>query len=211
MLVPWMGSFGLTDSHGSNDPLDNLLMIEATDLKAGKTFLLDGNFYRVVKYAHTKIARGGGTVKLTVRNLNKGKLEEKTLNSNTKVKEIDTLKKPLQYLYSDESNAYFMDAKTYEQTEISLDLLNTQATFLKEGDNVDVLFIESNALSVDIPPKVTLSVKDTAPGIKGDTASNVYKSAVLENELKVKVPLFIKVGDKVRVDTRTGEYVERAK
>ncbi len=186
-------------------------MISATELKAGATFLLDGKPYRVVKYTHQKIARGGGTVKLSVRNLENGRLEEKNLSSSTKVEDINTAKKILQYLYSDGASATFMDPKTYEQTEIPVNLVGNQLAYIKEGEAVDVLFYQDKLLSVEIPLKVTLEVTDTAPGVKGDSATNVYKPATLENGLELKVPLFIKVGDKVKVDTRTGEYVERAK
>lgn len=186
-------------------------MIEATNLKAGITFLLDGKPYRVVKYTHQKIARGGGSVKLSVRNLQNGKLEEKNINSNAKVDEITTVKKPLQLLYKDANNAVFMDGKSYEQVEIPLSLIKDQVPFIKEGTNINVVFWDNKPLSIEIPPKVALTVQETDPGVKGNSAANIYKPAILENGLKLKVPLFIKLGDKVRVDTRTGEYVERIK
>lgn len=202
-------------------------MIEATDLKAGKTFVLDGKPYKVLKYTHTKLGRGGANVKVSVRNLTTGNLDEKIFKSDHKVEEISTIRKPLQFLYSDGSSVTFMDPKTYEQIEIPVKTLGEELSYIKEGQEVDVLFWSfggasakggqagqasaMEALSVEIPPKVTLKVEETAPGVKGDSATNVYKQAVLENGLQLKVPLFIKVGDKVRVDTRTGEYVERAK
>jgi len=196
-------------------------MIEATNLKAGITFLKDGKPYKVLKYTHTKIARGGGTVKLSVRNLESGKIENKTFNSNARVDDIQTSKKPLQFLYQYATNASFMDSRTFEQIEIPLKILGEQIKFIKEGSEVNVLFwspstssgqaSDMEALSVDIPPKVTLKVKETVPGVKGDSATNVFKSAVLENNLELKVPLFIKTGDKINVDTKTGEYVERIK
>jgi elongation factor P len=186
-------------------------MISATDLKNGTTFVMDGNPYKVVKYAHQKIGRGGANVKLSVRNLKTGNLEEKTFNSNNKVDQIDTIKKPLQFLYSDGKDASFMDPITYEQVEIPENIITYQLPYIKEGETVDILFWDGRPLSVDISPKVMLTIKETAPGVKGDTASNVYKPAILENGLKVKVPLFIKVGDKIRVDTRNGKYVERVR
>ncbi len=186
-------------------------MIEATDLRAGTCFLMDGRPYRVVKYTHSKIARGGGTVKLSVKNLENGKIEDKSLNSNARVDDIQTSKKPLQFLYKDAINASFMDAKTFEQIEIPLKILGEQIKFIKQGSDADVLFWDDRPLSVDIAPKVVLEVTDTAPGVKGDSATNVFKSAKLENNLELKVPLFIKTGDEVSVDTRTGEYVGRVK
>jgi len=191
--------------------IDFVFMIEASDLKAGKTFLLDGKPYKVIKYAHQKIARGSGTVKLSVRNLNTGSLEEKTLNSSTKLKEISTLKRRLQYLYKDQDNAVFMDNISYEQINIPTEILKDQIEFIVEGTDIDVLFWEDRPLSVDLPPKVNLKVKEASPGIKGNSATNMYKPAVLENGLKIKVPLFINKGDIVRIDTKTGEYVERVK
>src|SRR3989344_3558156 len=186
-------------------------MLEASQLKTGKAFLLTGKPYKVIKYFHQKIGRGGATVRLSVRNLIDGLLEEKTLNSSAKVQEILTTKKPLKYLYSDGENAIFIDEKSYEQLEISQEVLKDEIQFIKEGEIVNILFWEDRALSVDIPIKITFKVKETPPGVKGNSATNVYKSAILENGIKLKVPLFINAGDKVVVDTRTGEYVERAK
>lgn len=186
-------------------------MIEATELRADKTFLMDGTPYKVLKYRHQKIARGGGNVKLTVKNLRTGDKEEKTLNSSHKVEEIDTVKKPLQYLYKDENSAYFLDPESYEQTEVPISVIEDEIDYIKEGEEVDILLWGDKPLSIDIPPKVTLEVVDAAPGVKGDTTTNVYKPATLENGVKVKVPLFIEKGDRIVFDTRTKEYVERAK
>ena len=186
-------------------------MLEATNLKAGTTFLMDGKPYRVIKYTHQKIARGGGSVKLSVRNLQSGKLEKKNINSSTKVDEITTVKKPLQFLYKDADNAFFMDEKSYEQVEVPLSVIKSGLPFIKEGESINILFWDEEPLSVDIPPKVELRVKDTAPGVKGDSATNIFKSAILENDLKLKVPLFIKAGDQILVDTRSGEYIGRSK
>lgn len=166
--------------------------------------------YRVVKYAHQKIGRGGATVKLSVRNLTNGNLEEKTMNSTLKVDEISTIKRKLTYLYNDGSTASFMDPNSFDQIEIPVSVLGDDLTYIKEGESVDVLFWNDKALSVEIPPKVTLEVTETAPGVKGNSATNIYKPAKLENGLTIRVPLFIKNGEKVRIDTRTGEYVERA-
>jgi elongation factor P len=186
-------------------------MIQATDLKNGTTFILDKKLYQTEKYTHQKIGRGGASVKLSLRDLETGDLVEKTLNSAAKVEEIETVKKRLQYLYNDSTSVIFMDPNSFEQIEIPLKLVENQLLFIKEGDNVDVLFWDDKPLNVDIPAKTTLEVTETPPGVKGDTASNTYKKAKLENGLSVKVPLFIKEGDRIRVDTKTGEYIERAK
>lgn len=186
-------------------------MIEATDLKNGTTFLSDGKPYKVIKYTHVKIGRGGAIVRVNARNLKSGGTEEKTFNSGNKIEEINTSKRLLQFLYDEGNSAVFMDPKSYEQIEIPKNLIKDQLAFVKEGEEINVLFWEDVALSLDIPPKITISVADTPPGIKGNSATNIYKPARLENGQSVKVPLFINNGDKVVVDTRTGEYVERAK
>lgn len=186
-------------------------MINATDLKNGATFLDKGKPYKVIKYTHVKIGRGGAIVRVSARNLESGSVEEKTFSSNIKVEDVQTLKRQLQFLYNDEHNATFMDPQTYDQVEIPVDILETELPFIKEGETVSVLFWDDKPLSIEIQPKVKLTISDTAPGVKGDTASNVYKQATLENGLNIKVPLFIKKGEKIVVDTRTGEYVERAK
>ena len=185
--------------------------MNATDLKNGVTFLHYGKPYQVLKYNLIKLGRGRAYVKLTAKNLDSGSTEEISYQSNATVEDANTYKKKLQYLYKDGVNAYFMDGQTFEQIEIPLKVLGDQILFIKEGSESTVLFWDQKALSVEIPPKVALTVTQTDPGVKGNSASNIYKSAVLENGLKIKVPLFIKEGEKIRVDTRTSEYIERAK
>lgn len=185
-------------------------MLVATDLKNGVTFLMDGKPYKIQKYTFTKMGRGGATVRVWARNLETFNLEEKSFQSTAKFDEVVTKKKALQYLYKDGETAYFMDPTTYEQIEVALDILGDDIYYVKEGEKSDVLFWGDKALSVDIPPKVVLTVKDTAPGVKGNSATNIYKPAEMENGLTIKVPLFVKTGDKIRVDSRTSEYVERA-
>ncbi len=184
-------------------------MVIATELKNGSTFLLEGKPCVVVKYFHQKLGRGGATVRITYRNLETGAFLERSFQSTAKFEEITTQKRQLQYLYNDGKNAIFMDPKTFEQIEIPTLIIGKDLKFIKEGQEVDILFWNDKPLSVELPPKVTLSVTETAPGVKGNSATNIFKTAKLENGVRVKVPLFIKVGDKIRVDTRTNEYVER--
>lgn len=184
-------------------------MISATSLKNGTTFSYEGVPYKVQKYYHQKLGRGGATVVLTARNLESGVLENLTFKSTVKVDEISTEKKSMQYLYQDGYLATFMDPATYEQTEISVSLVTDELPYIKEGEKINLLFWGDKVLSIDIPPKVILKVVETPPGVKGNSATNIYKPAKLENGLTLKVPLFIKEGEKIRVDTRTGEYVER--
>lgn len=186
-------------------------MINVTDLKNGTTFLHFGKPCQVIKYNLIKLGRGSACVKVTARNLQSGGIEEISYQSNASVEEALTLKKKLQYLYKDAANAVFMDPLTFDQTEIPLRVLGEQINYLQEGDEVEVLFLSEQPLTVKLPPKVVLTVKQTDPGAKGNSATNVYKPAVLENGLKIKVPLFIKVGDKIRIDTRSGDYIERVK
>lgn len=186
-------------------------MINVTDLRAGVAFLQYGKPYQVIKYNLIKMGRGGAVVKVTARNLESGATEEKSFSSNVAVEEVTTSKKKLQYLYKDSASATFMDPKTYEQVEIPLSTLADEILYLKEGEGVDVLFWDDKPLSVVLAPNVVLAVSECDPGVKGNSATNIYKPATLENGLKVKVPLFIKVGDKIRLDTRGGEYLERAK
>lgn len=185
-------------------------MLNATDLKNGATFLRNNKPYKVLKYSLIKMGRGGATVKLTAKNLENGATEELSLSSNVKVEEINTFKKSLQYLYHDTKTAVFMDPGSYEQVEVPVSIFAQELLYIKEGEQVDVFFWDEKPLSVDIAPKVTLKVAEAAPGVKGNSATNLYKPATLENGLKIKVPLFIKVGDSVRIDTRSGEYLERA-
>lgn len=187
-------------------------MINSTDLKNGTTFLRNGKPYKVIEYSLIKMGRGGATVKLRVRNMENGSVEPVSMSSNVKVDEVVTTKKRLQYLFKDNSTITFMDPNTFEQIEIPLTVIESELPFIKEGDNVDVLFWDNDKpLSVDISPKVVLKVIETDPGVKGNTVSNLYKPAKLENGITIKVPLFINAGELIRVDTRTSEYIERAK
>jgi len=202
-------------------------MISVTELRAGRTFEENGEPFVVLKYEHTKMGRGTANIKVKVRNLKTGAVLEKTFISGAKVSEISTVKRKLQYLYceasssayckatssayKDKDNFYFMDPKTFEQFSISSEIISDQAPFLREEALVDVLFWEEKPLSIELPPKMEFEVKETGPGVRGDSATNIFKPATLENGLKIKVPLFINQGEKILVDTRTGEYVERVK
>lgn len=186
-------------------------MINSTDLKNGITFLRNDAPYKVVKYSLIKMGRGGATVKLMVRNLETGEVIPLSMSSNVKVDEVSTSKRRMQYLFTDGVTATFMDPTTYEQIEIPVAVVKDELPYVKEGSQADILFWEDKPLSIDIAPKITLEVKETDPGVKGNSVSNMYKPATLENGLEIRVPLFINKGDKVRVDTRDGAYIERAK
>lgn len=184
-------------------------MISVNELRGGAIFTEEGNLFQVLSFEHIKMGRGSANIKVKVRNLRSGSVTEKSFINTAKVQDVSVFKKELQYLYKDADSAYFMNPQTFDQITIPLAVIAGEA-FLKEGETYPISFHQDEALDVIIPPKVDLQVSDTAPGVKGNSASNVFKDATLENGITVKVPLFINVGDKIRVDTRTGAYTERA-
>jgi elongation factor P len=185
-------------------------MIPVTHLKNGATFEEGGSPWRVLDYKHTHMSRGSGTIRVKCRNLKTGQVLTKVYKSGDRVEEVTITKQNLQYLYKDGDEYMFMDPTSFEQMGMAEKILGDDSIYLKEGENVSVLFWDELPLAVDLPLKMTFKVEDAAPGEKGDSASNVYKDAVLENGLKIRVPLFVNPGDMVRVDTRNGSYVERA-
>ena len=186
-------------------------MISVTKLRNGVTFEDKGKPFRVLKYQHTHISRGAGTIKVKVRNLANGSVSNLTYKSGASVNEIEVEKRKLQYLYSDGDDLVFMNPRSFEQVTLSRGVVGGQEKFLREGESVSVLFLDDKVLDLNLAPNFIYQVAETDPGEKGNSATNVYKPATLKNGMVVKVPLFIKVGDKVKVDTRTGEYVERIK
>ncbi len=184
-------------------------MIGVTDLKAGTTYNEDGALLQVISYEHIKMGRGSANIKVKVRNLTSGGVVEKSYINGAKVQDVMVLKSEIQFLYKDEDNAYFMNPHTYEQITIPLKKIPEHA-YLKEGEEFVGSFLDGEALSVLFPPKMVFEVVETTPGVKGNSATNVFKDATLENGLTTKVPLFINIGEKIKVDTRTGEYSEKA-
>ena len=155
------------------------------------------------------MGRGNANIKLKVRNLKTGAIMQKGFSSGNNVDEIFLKRRKMQYLFSDQHQSTFMDPVSFEQIEISNEVLGESKPYLQEGGEVQVLFWEEQALAVELPAKLTFTVKETGPGEKGNTVSNMYKPAVLENGLEAKVPLFINQGEKVIIDTRSGDYVSR--
>jgi elongation factor P len=184
-------------------------MISVNDLRAGAIYDDSGNLLLVLSFEHIKMGRGSATIKVKVKNLRTGSISEKSFINGQKVQDIQVVKKEMQYLYQDTESVYFMHPETFEQVAIPLKII-PEAVYLKEGQSYPISFTGDEALSLMMTPKVELTVTETPPGVRGNSTSNVFKDAVLENGLTVKVPLFIDVGDKIRVDTRTGEYTERA-
>ena len=184
-------------------------MISVTDLRSGTTYEEDGQFLTVLSYEHIKMGRGWANIKVKVRNIKTGTLIDKSYINGAKVRDMQVLKKEMQYLYKDEDFVYFMDPQTFEQTGIPLKIVPDHM-YLKEGENFIVSILDNEPLSVQFPPKMVFRVIETAPGVKGNSATNVFKDAELENGIKTKVPLFINTNELIRVDTRTGAYCEKA-
>jgi elongation factor P len=163
----------------------------------------------VLSYEHIKMGRGSANIKVKVKNVRSGSTTDQSFINGAKVNNVNVLKKPFQFLYKDDTSAYFMDPMLFEQAAVSLTLLEGEE-YLKEGDTYSLSTLDNEVLSLELPPKIDLAVSETGPGVKGNSATNIFKDAILENGLKTKVPLFVKVGDKVRIDTRTGSYTEKA-
>ncbi|HEY5667687.1 MAG TPA: elongation factor P [Candidatus Saccharimonadales bacterium] len=187
------------------------MALSITDLKKGTIFQLDGVPYRVVEYSQKVMGRGGSIVNVRIKSLLDGKVLEKTFKGNESIDSADVTYQNVQYLYSDGATFYFMDDQTFEQFEIPADIIGDGAGYLKEGDRVQAQLFDGRVINVELAKNVPLEVTYTENVVKGDTTSSVLKDATLETGITVKVPAFIKQGDIIKVDTRTGEYLERAK
>ncbi|MCL5435106.1 MAG: elongation factor P [Patescibacteria group bacterium] len=185
-------------------------MISVTELRAGTIFEDQGNIYQVLSYEHIKMGRGSANIKVRVKNVRSGATTDKSFINGARVNDLQVLKKDLQYLYKDGEFAYFMNPSSFEQIAIPLKLIDYEKDYLKEGQNFSISFLGNEPLSLTLPPKMEFEVTETAPGVKGNSATNVFKDAVLENGLRTKVPLFVNIGHRIRVDTRTGAYSEKA-
>jgi len=185
-------------------------MVTAGDFRNGVTFEMDGNVYSIIEFQHVKPGKGAAFVRTKIRNVISGAVTEKTFNPNDKYPTAFIERKDMEYLYNDGDLYYFMDSETYEQLPISPNVLGDNFRFVKENMVCKVLSYKGNVFGIEPPNFVELQVTETEPGVKGDTATNVTKPATLETGAEIKVPLFINEGDMIRVDTRTGEYMERA-
>lgn len=187
------------------------MALGVTDLKKGQVFQMDGVPYRVLEYGQKVMGRGGSIVNVRIKSLIDGKVLEKTFKGNESIEAADISLQNVQYLYSDGTNFFFMNDETFEQFEIPTDLVGDGAGYLKEGDRVTLQFFDTTPINVELPKNVPLKVVYTEDVVKGDTTSNVQKTAELETGITVKVPAFIKQGDLISVDTSTGAYRERVK
>lgn len=187
------------------------MALSITDLKKGTLFQWESEPYRVVEYSQKVMGRGGSIVNVRIKSLIDGKVLEKTFKGNEQLDSADVTNQNVQYLYNDGSVFYFMNQETFEQFEVSSDLVGDGAGYLKEGDTVTLQFFEGRAINVDLPKNVALKVVYTEEVVKGDTTSSVLKDAEVETGIHVRVPAFVKQGDVISVDTATGAYRERVK
>ncbi|HLG21651.1 MAG TPA: elongation factor P [Candidatus Manganitrophaceae bacterium] len=186
-------------------------MIPTSDFRNGAKLEIDGDPYSIVEFQHVKPGKGGAFVRTKLKNLKTGNLLERTFRSGEKFNEPDLVEREMQFLYAQGEEYHFMDADTYEQLFVTAQQLGGSKDFLKENMIMKILFYQGKPLTVDLPLFVELKIVETAPGIRGDTATGGTKSAKLESGATVKVPLYIEEGTIIKVDTRSGAYVERVK
>ena len=186
-------------------------MYQPTDLKKGTVIQLDGKPYRVVEYGQKVMGRGGSIVNVRLKNLLDGSVIPKTFKGADKIEPAEVSSKSVQYLYSDGDTFFFMDPESFEQFELSNEIVDTASGYLKEGENLNLQFFEGRVINVELPKNLYLEVTYAEEVVKGDTTNAVMKDATLETGISIRVPAFIKTGDIISVDTTTGEYRERKK
>lgn len=187
------------------------MALNVTELRSGAYFKEGSNILQVVTYEHVKMGRGSGTIKLKVKNVRTGSVVEKTFITGARVDEADVVKKKAQFLYREGQNFNFMDPVSFEQFSIPSQVIGDQEKYLKDGLEVILIVSGEEALGLELPMSLVYTISETGPGERGNSVSNVFKEATLDNGLIVKVPMFMKVGERVKVDTRNGEYIERVK
>lgn len=185
-------------------------MISAGDFRNGTSFVMDGQPCQVVEFQHVKPGKGSAFVRVKYKNLETGSVVQTTFNPSDKYEPVSLSRRDMAYIFKDENLYYFMDQETYEQIPIGADMLEEGLPFLKEGTVVRVMFWEGKILQVELPNVVELKITECEPAVRGDTAQSATKNAVLETGTEIRVPLFINQGEVVRIDTRTGAYLERA-
>ena len=186
-------------------------MISVSDFRNGVTFEMDGNVMQIIEFQHVKPGKGAPFVRVKMRNVITGAVTETTFNPSDKYPTAFVERKKMDYSYSDDSLVYFMDMETYEMTPIDRSVLDDSFRFVKENETCTVMSYKGNVFGVEAPNFVELEVTETDPGFAGNTATNAMKPATLETGAEIRVPLFINVGDRIKIDTRTGEYLERCK
>ena len=190
--------------------VDILGMLTISDIRKGKMLVLDGEPYLVASAEFLRKQQRRPVVRTILKHIKTGQTREHSFQQSDKVPEADIEKKAYQFLYTDGTTYTFMDQQTYDQVELSEDAVSEMAKFLLEGQEAEIVFFENQPVSIDLPIKISRKVIEAPPGVRGDTSTNVTKDIIIEGGVKMKAPLFIQEGDMIRVDTRTGEYLERA-
>ena len=188
-----------------------MAMITAGDFRNGVTFEMEGKVMQVVEFQHVKPGKGAAFVRTKMRNVITGAVTETSFNPTAKFEQAFVDRKDMEYSYNDGDLYYFMDMESYEMTPINKDVLGDNFKFVKENMTCKIMSYKGSVFGVEPPNFVELEVTESDTGVKGDTATNVTKPAILETGAEIKVPLFINPGDRIRIDTRTGEYLERCK
>ena len=184
-------------------------MIYAGDFRKGMTFEIDGDPHVVLDFQHVKPGKGAAFVRTKHKNILTGAIKEESFNPDAKFPKAHIETKTMQYLYNDGELYYFMDEETYDQIPLTFDQVEDAMKYLRENDEATIKFYQGNAFQVEAPNFLDLKVIETEPGVKGDTATNVMKPATVETGAEIKVPIFVNIGDKIQIDTRTSEYLKR--
>ena len=185
-------------------------MVNVNDIKNGMTIEVDGNIFTILEFQHVKPGKGAAFVKMKLKNLRTGSIVEQTFNTNIKITRAHIDKTKVQYLYASGDNLVFMNNETYEQVEVSRNVLGTDAEFIKEGIDITIDFYEGEIIGITLPEKVEYKIIETTEAVKGNTATNAQKDATIETGKVIKVPLFINEGEVIVVSTKDGKYAGRA-
>ncbi|HZP56730.1 MAG TPA: elongation factor P [Dehalococcoidia bacterium] len=185
-------------------------MISTGDMKRGATIELDGRVYQVMEFHHIKMGRGSAQMRMKLRDVRRGDIIERTFQAGEKWPRVRVERVPMQFSYADGDLFYFMNTETYDQVPLTRDQVGEAMNFLAENGTCDVLFLGEEAIGIELPSSVVLKIVECEPGVKGDTATGATKPAKMETGLVVNVPLFINEGERIKVNTSTGEYQERA-
>lgn len=184
-------------------------MLSTTDFRRGLKIEIDGKPYEIVEFLHFKPGKGGAMVRTKLKNFLTGQVVDKTFRSGEKVTKPDIMATDMQFLYKEGTDFVIMDLESYEQMNVTAEQMGEKGGYIKEGDTIKTLLYNGGFIDVDLPASVILEVAETEPGVQGDRVSNATKPATLETGLNVNVPLFINIGDSIKVDTRSGEYIGR--
>ncbi len=187
------------------------MSVSTNDLKNGMTLELDGTLFQVIEFQHVKPGKGGAFVRTKLRNVLSGAVIERTFNAGVKVSQAIVERNTYQYLYPDGDDYVFMDLQTYDQIHVPSTVMDEASSYLTEGGEAQIALHEGVPIAVDLPASMVLTITQTDPGVKGDTRTGALKPATLETGVVVQVPLFVEAGERIKVDTRSGDYIERVK